>query len=180
METTSEYDWVIARPLGRSISLRMINRWAIELSVALAIGYALYFLAQLFWGSSGGDQVTGKLPASPSFVVLLFLAFAGFTSLYFGEIGKVVAACFFGGLVAFFVYWLNLTSQLKHNLEVETLPHATNWLQNRLVGASWVDLVILIAATGLFMVDVFVVLKAIRLRASQRNKRKTSGMVTAP
>ena len=144
----------------REVSLRAINRWVTGATVGVAIVYAILFFSRIVWGGVNG--VTGVFPGNPRLVIFLFLTTAALTSLYFGEIGKILSAAFFGGLVLFFYYWWSFTSGIKENLGVETLRG--DWLQNWLIGASWLDVPFFFAALVLLGLDIWTVGKKLRSR----------------
>ena len=175
IDRTNHPDLVIVSVFNRrfEVNLRVINRWLIAATVFVAIAYAIFFVAAWFFGNAAGDHARSIMPGNPRLVIVLCLITAALTSLYLGDLGKIISASLFGGLMLFFLHWWNVTSGIRGNLETETLPNS-GWLQTYLIGASWVDVSILFAAVIFFLLDVWTVAKNFQWRPSKNRRPSLS------
>lgn len=111
-----------------------------RVAVALAFVYTGVFLGMYFLSNYFSPATNAASPLSEGLqpgVSLCLIFAAAFLWLWKGATGKALAFATYLFTFVQFLYWIQLTGQIKANTGREVI--GTTWISNKLYGAGWFD-----------------------------------------
>lgn len=142
----------------------VLNWWLIGATILAALIYIIGSIYKGFAMPHGiGQNLNSMVLGSPRGAIILCFALAAGSAVLLPEIelGRILSGISLVGIVLSFYFWWDKTAAIQTNAGLENY-HATNWIQNYLIGGGWLDVIGLVLALGLIVWYGFDFVKTLR------------------